>query len=99
MGWAINQACGQKQCQSANITNYLEIIVSSSNTQANEQIQQFMQYLEQNSKSINKGVRNADIDNIRIRYYDKTGKINEIYKGNDLNEDKYGNIMAQINQE
>ena len=99
MGWAINQACGQKQCQSANITNYLEIIVSSSNTQANEQIQQFMQYLEQNSKSINKAVRNADIDNIRIRYYDKTGKINEIYKGNDLNEDKYGNIMAQINQE
>ena len=99
MGWAINQACGQKQCQSANITNYLEIIVSSSNTQANEQIQQFMQYLEQNSKGINKGVRNADIDNIRIRYYDKTGKINEIYKGNDLNEDKYGNIMAQINQE
>ena len=99
MGWAINQACGQKQCQSANITNYLEIIVSSSNTQANEQIQQFMQYLEQNSKGINKAVRNADIDNIRIRYYDKTGKINEIYKGNDLNEDKYGNIMAQINQE
>ena len=99
MGWAINQACGQKQCQSANITNYLEIIVSSSNTQANEQIQQFMKYLEQNSKSINKAVRNADIDNIRIRYYDKTGKINEIYKGNDLNEDKYGNIMAQINQE
>ena len=99
MGWAINQACGQKQCQSANITNYLEIIVSSSNTQANAQIQQFIQYLEQNSKGINKGVRNADIDNIRIRYYDKTGKINEIYKGNDLNEDKYGNIMAQINQE
>ena len=99
MGWAINQACGQKQCQSANITNYLEIIVSPSNTQANAQIQQFIQYLEQNSKGINKGVRNADIDNIRIRYYDKTGKINEIYKGNDLNEDKYGNIMAQINQE
>ena len=99
MGWAINQACGQKQCQSANITNYLEIIVSSSNTQANAQIQQFIQYLEQNSKGINKGVRNADIDNIRIRYYDKTGKINEIYKGNDLNEDKYGNIMAHINQE
>ena len=99
MGWAINEACGQKQCQSANITNYLEIIVSSSNTQANAQIQQFIQYLEQNSKGINKGVRNADIDNIRIRYYDKTGKINEIYKGNDLNEDKYGNIMAQINQE
>ena len=99
MGWAINQACGQKQCQSANITNYLEIIVSSSNTQANAQIQQFIQYLEQNSKGINKGVRNANIDNIRIRYYDKTGKINEIYKGNDLNEDKYGNIMAQINQE
>ena len=99
MGWAINQACGQKQCQSAKITNYLEIIVSSSNTQANAQIQQFIQYLEQNSKGINKGVRNADIDNIRIRYYDKTGKINEIYKGNDLNEDKYGNIMAQINQE
>ena len=99
MGWAINQACGQKQCQSANITNYLEFIVSSSNTQANAQIQQFIQYLEQNSKGINKGVRNANIDNIRIRYYDKTGKINEIYKGNDLNEDKYGNIMAQINQE
>ena len=99
MGWAINQACGQKQSQSATITNYLEVIVSSSNTQANAQIEQFLQYLEKNIKGINKSVKNADIDNIRIRYYDKTGKINEIYKGNDLNEDKYGNIIAQINQD
>ena len=57
-----------------------------------------MQYIDQNIKGINKSVRNADIDNIRIRYYDKTGKINEIYKGNDLSEDKYGNIIAQIEQ-
>ena len=98
MGWAINSACGSKQCQSATITNYLEVIVSSSNTQANAQIEQFMQYIDQNIKGINKSVRNADIDNIRIRYYDKTGKINEIYKGNDLSEDKYGNIIAQIEQ-
>ena len=99
MGWAINAACGPKEGQRANITNYLEIIVSSTNAQAITQIKQFMQYIEQNLKEINKNVTYADIDNIRIRYYDKTGKVNEIYRGYDLDEDKYGNIIAQINDE
>jgi len=58
-----------------------------------------MQYIEQNLKEINKNVTYANIDNIRIRYYDKTGKVNEIYRGYDLDEDKYGNIIAQINDE
>ena len=99
MGWAINAACGPKEGQRAKITNYLEIIVSSTNAQAITQIKQFMQYIEQNLKEINKNVTYANIDNIRIRYYDKTGKVNEIYRGYDLDEDKYGNIIAQINDE
>jgi hypothetical protein len=50
-------------------------------------------------KGLNKNVQFANIDNIRIRYYDNFGRMKEIYKGNDLNEDKYGNIISQINNE
>ena len=99
MGWAIDAACGPNESQRATTTNYLEIFVSSSNSKAMNQISQFIQYIEQNMKGLNKNVQFANIDNIRIRYYDNFGRMKEIYKGNDLNEDKYGNIISQINNE
>ena len=55
-----------------------------------------MQYVEQKVSGLLKDVNYANIENIQIRYYNNSGKINELYQGNDLTEDKYENIISQI---
>ena len=96
MGWAIANACGLNDHPKAIPTNYLEIYVSSSNKNAFTQIENFVQYIEKNSNGLKKDVKFININDIRIRYYDNTGKMKEIYQGNDLSEDKYENIITQI---
>ena len=96
MGWAIANACSNKGCERSTPTNYLEIYVSSSNKNAITQIGNFVQYIEKNSNGLKKDVKFININDIRIRYYDNTGKMKEIYQGNDLSEDKYENIISQI---
>lgn len=96
MGWAIANACSSKECQRATPTNYLQILVSSGNQEAITQIKKFMQYVEQKVSGLLKDVKYANIKNIQIRYYNNSGKINELYQGNDLTEDKYENIISQI---
>ena len=96
MGWAITNACSSKECQRATPTNYLQILVSSGNQEAITQIKKFMQYVEQKVSGLLKDVNYANIKNIQIRYYNNSGKINELYQGNDLTEDKYENIISQI---
>ena len=96
MGWAIANACSSKECQRATPTNYLQILVSSGNQEAITQIKKFMQYVEQKVSGLLKDVKYANIRNIQIRYYNNSGKINELYQGNDLTEDKYENIISQI---
>ena len=96
MGWAIANACSSKECQRATPTNYLQILVSSGNQEAITQIKKFMQYVEQRVSGLLKDVNYANIKNIQIRYYNNSGKINELYQGNDLTEDKYENIISQI---
>ena len=96
MGWAIANACSSKECQRATPTNYLQILVSSGNQEAITQIKKFMQYVEQKVSGLLDDVNYANIKNIQIRYYNNSGKINELYQGNDLTEDKYENIISQI---
>ena len=96
MGWAIANACSSKECQRATPTNYLQILVSSGNQEAITQIKKFMQYVDQKVSGLLKDVNYANIKNIQIRYYNNSGKINELYQGNDLTEDKYENIISQI---
>ena len=96
MGWAIANACSSKECQRATPTNYLQILVSSGNQEAITQIKKFLQYVEQKVSGLLKDVNYANIKNIQIRYYNNSGKINELYQGNDLTEDKYENIISQI---
>ena len=96
MGWAIANACSSKECQRATHTNYLQILVSSGNQEALTQIKKFMQYVEQKVSGLLKDVNYANIKNIQIRYYNESGKLNELYQGNDLTEDKYENIISQI---
>ena len=96
MGWAIANACGLNKDQKAIPSNYLEILVSSSNKNASTQGQNFIQYVEQNCKGLGKNMKFVNINNIRIRYYDNAGRMKEIYQGDDLTEDKYENIVSQI---
>ena len=96
MGWAIANACSSKECQRATPTNYLQILVSSGNQEALTQIKKFMKYVEQKVSGLLKDVNYANIKNIQIRYYNDSGKLNELYQGNDLTEDKYENIISQI---
>ena len=96
MGWAIANACSNKGCERSTPTNYLEILVSSTNQNAIAQIEKFMKYVEENISGLFKNVRYVNIKNIQIRHFDKAGKMNEVYKGEDLNEDKYENIISKI---
>ena len=96
MGWAIANACSNKGCERSTPTNYLEILVSSANQNAIAQIEKFMKYVEENISGLFKNVRYVNIKDIQIRYFDKAGKMNEVYKGEDLNEDKYENIISKI---
>ena len=99
MGWALNQACGPKECDRATPSNYLEVIVSSANKYAIAQVEKFLKYIEKNFNGVQKGVKHANINNIRIRYYNPSGKMDELYQGTDLDEDKYSSIVSQIKNE
>ena len=79
-----------------NPSNYLEILVSSENKDANIQIEKFMKYTEQRFIGLQKGVKYINIDDIRIRYYNIARIMKDIYQGNDLSEDKYEYILSKI---
>ena len=96
MGWAIASAFSSKGCSRATPTNYLEIFVSSGNKEAITQIEKFLKYLDQNVGGIFRNVRYANIKNIQIRYFNRAGKMNILYVGNELSEDKFENIKSQI---
>ena len=96
MGWAIEEACGSKECSRATPTNYLEILLPSGNKEANIQIDKFIEYLDQIAKKTSRNVRYANITNIQIRYFNRSGKMKTLYKGSDLNEDEYDNIISKI---
>ena len=46
-----------------------------------------------------KNINYANINDIQVRYYNKSGKLNELYKGNELTEENYDNIISQIKNE
>ena len=96
MGWAIKEACSPKQCDRVTPSNYLEVIVSSANKYAITQVEKFLQYIEKNFNGVSKGVKHANINDIRVRYYNPSGKLNELYQGTDLNEENYSSIVSQI---
>ena len=77
----------------------LEVIVSSANKNAITQVKKFLQYIEKNFNGVQKGVKHANINDIRVRYYNPSGKMDELYQGTDLNEDKYSSIVSQIKNE
>ena len=96
MGWAIANACSSKECQRATPTNYLQILVSSTNQEAITQIKNFLKYVDQKVSGIFKDINYANINNIQIRYFNNSGKMNVLYKDKDLTEDKYEKIISQI---
>ena len=98
MGWVVASACS-KDHRANNPINYLEIYVSSDNQESITQIQKFMQYLNNNITGINKEMKYANIKDIIIRFYDGSGSLNHIYQGNDLNEERYDEIITKLNTE
>ena len=99
MGWAIANACSSKEGQKATPTNYLQILVSSGNKDALTQIEKFFKYVEEKMSGLLKNINYANINDIQVRYYNKSGKLNELYKGNELTEENYDNIISQIKNE
>ena len=96
MGWVIADAFCPSERQRANPNNCLEIIVSSSDKESIAEIEKFMQYARENAPEIITGIKYANIKGINIRYIDKSGKLNEIYTGNSLNEEMYSDIISKI---
>ena len=96
MGWVIADAFCPSERQRANPNNYLEILVSSRDKESIAEIEKFMQYARENAPDILKGIKYANIKGINIRYIDKSGKLNEIYTGNSLNEEMYSDIISKI---
>ena len=99
MGWAIANACSSKECPRATPTNYLQVIVSSGNKNALSQIEKFMKYVEEKISGLLKDINYANINDIQIRYFNKSGKLNELYKGSELTEENYDNIISKIKSE
>ena len=96
MGWAIASACSSKGCQRATPSKYLQVLVSSTNKEGITQIENFMKYVEQRISDLFKVVNYANIKNVQIRYFNSSGKMSELYKGDDLTEDKYENILSKL---
>ena len=96
MGWVIADAFCPKERTRANPNNCLEILVSSSDKESIAEIEKFMQYARENAPEIITGIKYANIKGINMRYTDKSGKLNEIYTGNNLNEEMYSDIISKI---
>jgi len=97
MGWVlVNLFCPNK-CGSGGYNNYLEIVVNENNNSGIEKIEKFIDYFNKNGKKIRKGIRYLSVDNIIINYYDNLGQKKEIFRGNELNENMYEEIVNKIN--
>ena len=96
MGWVIADAFCPKERARANPNNYLEILVSSRDKESIAEIEKFRGYARENAPDILTGIKYANIKGINIRYTDKTGKMNEIYTGNSLNDEMYSDIISKI---
>ena len=58
-----------------------------------------MKYVEQKISGLLKDINYANINDIQIRYFNKSGKLNELYKGSELTEENYDNIISKIKSE
>ncbi len=77
----------------------MELLVNSRNDKGYNQIKKFMRYLDEQEKQFSKFIRydnNLD-DDIKVNFRNKNGKVDKLFKGNQLNESNYEKIYNKIN--
>ena len=77
----------------------MELLVNSRNENGYNQIKKFMRYLDEQEKQFSKFIRydnNLD-DDIKVNFRNKNGKVDKLFKGNQLNESNYEKIYNKIN--
>ena len=74
----------------------MEIVVNENNNSGISQIEKFIGFVEKNVKNITKGIRYLSVNNIFVNYYNNLGQKKEIFKGNELNENMFEQIVSKI---
>lgn len=77
----------------------MELLVNSRNENGYNQIKKFMNYLDGQEKQFSKFIRYDDNldDDIKVNFRNKNGKVDKLFKGNQLNESNYEKIYNKIN--
>ena len=77
----------------------MELLVNSRNDNGYNQIKKFMRYLDEQEKQFSKFIRydNDLDDDIKVNFRNKNGKVDKLFKGNQLNESNYEKIYNKIN--
>ena len=77
----------------------MELLVNSRNENGYNQIKKFMRYLDEQEKQFSKFIRydNDLDDDIKVNFRNKNGKVDKLFKGNQLNESNYEKIYNKIN--
>ena len=77
----------------------MECYVNSTNQEGYNQIKKFMRYLDEQEKQFSKFIRydNDLDDDIKVNFRNKNGKVDKLFKGNQLNESNYEKIYNKIN--
>ena len=103
MGWCLANLCSgdeKRGCSRATSkTFYMELLVNSRNENGYNQIKKFMRYLDEQEKQFSKFIRydNDLDDDIKVNFRNKNGKVDKLFKGNQLNESNYEKIYNKIN--
>ena len=95
MGWVIADACSRSQKQ--NTLNYLLIELSKYNTNGEQAVSSFLQYLKTKNINLNISVQKNENQNnlITMKYYRSSGsKI--IFEGNELEQKFFDSLYNQL---
>jgi hypothetical protein len=83
-------------CKTVNYVNHLEVVVNQNNDDGIKQVEKFMNFINKNNVKTTKGIRYLSVNNIVIRYYNNSGQMKEIFKGIELKENNFEDIMKKI---
>ena len=95
MGWAIANACSRSQNQ--NTLNYLLIELSKYNTDGEQAVSSFIQFLKTKNIRLNISIQKNEIQNslITMKYYKSSGS-KTIFEGNQLEQENFDSLYNQL---